>query len=212
MIILVAHQKGGVGKSTVAVNIAVQFVALGKDVIIVEADPTVFTSSNWAKDREDGGHSPIQTVQKTGNLRATLLELGTKYDVVIVDAPGKDSSEMRTAMTAADMILVPIQPTQPDLDTTQGLVVTINQAKDFNPELKAMAVLNRVPTNVFSDSVSDAHSYLSDYPELRIADTRLHERKAYQSSLSEGLGVVEMKDSKAKAEIQLLTAEVLAWQ
>ncbi|MBT1003981.1 AAA family ATPase [Paenarthrobacter sp. DKR-5] len=211
MIILVAHQKGGVGKSTVAVNVAVELSARGKDVIIVEADPTVHTSSNWAKDREEAGHSPIQTVQKTGNLRATLLDLDNKYDVVLVDAPGKDSSEMRTAMTAADMILVPIQPTQPDLDTTQGLVITINQAKDFNPDLKALAVLNRVPTNVFSDSVREARSYLSEFPELRVAQTRLHERKAYQNSLSEGLGVVEMKDGKARAEIQLLTEEVLTW-
>jgi chromosome partitioning protein len=211
VIILVGHQKGGVGKSTIAVNIAVEFTARGSDVIVVEADPSIFTSSNWAKDREDAGYSPIQTVQKTGNLRATLLDLAKKYDVVIVDAPGKDSSEMRTAMTAADMVLVPIQPTQPDLDATQGLVVTINQAKDFNPELKALAVLNRVSTNVFSDSVAEAQSYLSDFPELRIATTHLYERKAYQTSLSGGLGVVEMKDSKARAEIQLLTAEVLAW-
>ena len=92
-----------------------------------------------------------------------------------------------------------------------NLVVTINQARDFNPDLKALAVLNRVPTNVFSDSDSEARTYLADFPELRIARTKLHERKVYQTSVSEGLGVVEMKDSKAKREIQLLTEEVLAW-
>jgi chromosome partitioning protein len=211
VIILVAHQKGGVGKSTIAVNIAVEFNSQGKSVIIVEADPTVKTSSTWAKDREDGGHSPITTVRQTGNLRGTLLDLADKYDVVIVDAPGKDSSEMRTAMTAADLMLIPIPPSQPDLDTTESLVVTINQARDFNPDLKALAVLNRVPTNVFSDSDAEARTYLADFPELRIANTRLHERKVYQTSVSEGLGVVEMKDSKAKREIQLLTEEVLAW-
>jgi chromosome partitioning protein len=211
VIILVGHQKGGVGKSTIAVNIAVEFSSKGKSVIIVEADPTVMTSSTWAKDREDGGYSPITTVRQTGNLRGTLLDLAGKYDVVIVDAPGKDSSEMRTAMTAADLILVPIPPSQPDLDTTQSLVITINQARDFNPELKALAVLNRVPTNVFSDADTEARAYLSDFPELRIASTNLHERKVYQTSVSEGLGVVEMKDSKAKREIQLLTEEVLAW-
>lgn len=211
MIILIAHQKGGVGKSTVAVNVAVELSSRGKDVIIVEADPSVHTSSNWARDREEAGYSPIQTVQKTGNLRSTLIDLDQKYDVVIVDTPGKDSSEMRTAMTAADVLLVPIQPTQPDLDTTQGLVVTINQAKDFNPELKALAVLNRVPTHALSDAVKEARAYLSEFPELRVAETRLHERKAYQSSLSEGLGVVEMKDAKAKTEIEKLTEEVLAW-
>lgn len=209
MIILMAHQKGGVGKSTVTVNLAAELQARGRAVIIVEADPSVFTSSNWAKDREDNGHPPIQAVQRTGNLRTTLLDLDNRYDDVLVDAPGKDSREMRTAMTAAHVVVVPIQPTQPDLDSTEGLAAIISAALDFNPTLKALAVLNRVPTDVFSKGAAEARTYLRDFPELRLATVRLHERRAYQSSLAEGLGVVEMKDSKARAEIQLLTEEVV---
>lgn len=209
MIILMAHQKGGVGKSTVTVNLAAELQARGRAVIIVEADPSVFTSSNWAKDREDNGHPPIQAVQRTGNLRTTLLDLDNRYDDVLVDAPGKDSREMRTAMTAAHVVVVPIQPTQPDLDSTEGLATIISAALDFNPTLKALAVLNRVPTDVFSKGAAEARTYLRDFPELRLATVRLHERRAYQSSLAEGLGVVEMKDSKARAEIQLLTEEVV---
>lgn len=211
MIILLAHHKGGVGKSTLAVNIAAELQRQGSDVILVEADPTVHTVSNWTRDRDEAGHPYIQSIHKTGTLRASLLELDGKYDFVIVDAPGKDSPEMRTALASADVFVMPVQPTQPDLDTTASVVATMAEAMEFNPGLHALAVVNRASTNVFSKGVDEVHEYLSAYPEFTIAGTVLHERKAYQDSLSAGLGVVEMQDSKAKAEIQLLVKEVLAW-
>lgn len=211
MIVLVAHQKGGVGKSTFTVNIAAELQRLGSDVILVEADPTVHTVTNWARDREENGHQPIQAVQKTGNLRGSLQDLDDRYDYVLVDVPGKDSREMRTAMTAAHVFVMPLQPTQADLDTTESVVRTITEAQDFNPDLRVLAVINRAGTNVFSKSVKEAHTYLADYPEISIARTVLHERAAYQNSLAKGLGVVEMPDFKARKEIQLVTQEVIKW-
>lgn len=211
MIILIAHQKGGVGKSTITVNLAAELQARGLDAIIVEADPTVHTASKWAADRLEAGRRPIQTMQKTGNLHAALVDLDGRYDHVLVDAAGKDSREMRTAMTAAHLVLTPMQATQPDLDAAEHLVETLTEARDFNPGMKVLAVLNRVSTNVFSKSADEAREYLAAFPELALAETRLHERLAYQSSLAEGLGVVEMADRKAMAEIQLLTQEVLSW-
>lgn len=211
MILLIAHHKGGVGKSTIAVNLAVEFQRRDMDPFILEADPTVHTSTNWARDREEAGGVPVQTLQKTGNLRQTLTDLGDRYGVVIVDAPGKDSREMRTAMTTADMLLAPIEPTQPALDVTEQLAKVIEEARDLNPELKVLAVLNRVPTNTFSKAADQAKQYLAEFPEIRLASVRLHERNAYKEALAEGLGVVEMRDSKAKNEIQRLAEEILAW-
>ena len=211
MILLVGHHKGGVGKSTLAVNIAVEMQRLGKDVILVEADPTVHTVTNWARDREENGHKYIQAVQMKGNLRTSLEELGGKYDVVIVDAPGKDSKEMRTALTIAVVFLMPFQPSQADLDSTAGVVETLSEALDFNPALKTLAAMNRAATNVFSTDIKESQEYLADYPEITLASTVIHERKVFKNCLDEGQGVVEMKDSKAKAEVQLLTQEILTW-
>ncbi|WP_298255449.1 AAA family ATPase [uncultured Arthrobacter sp.] len=211
MILLVAHTKGGVGKSTLTINLAVELQRRGADVILVEADPTVHTVSNWARDREENGHPPIQAVQKTGNLRSSLLDLAARYDYVIVDVPGKDSKEMRTAMTAANVLLMPVVPYQAELDTTESVVATLTEAKDFNPEVKALAVLNMAPTNTGANDVRDAREYLSDYPEVAVARTVVHQRKAFRNALSQGLGVVEMRDPKAKAEIQLLIQEIATW-
>lgn len=211
MIVLVGHQKGGVGKSTLTVNLAAELQARGQDVCIVEADPTIHTVSNWAADRVEAGLKPITVVQKLGNIRSTLMDLDARYGIVLVDTAGKDSQELRSAMTAAHCLLAPMQPFQADVDSTQKLVETITTAQDFNPALKVGGVLNRVPTNVFSEEAEEARLFMQDWPQLPLVSTDLHERKVYRKALEGGRGVVEMRDPKAKAEIQLLLDEVLSW-
>jgi chromosome partitioning protein len=212
MKIVIGHIKGGTGKSTLAINLAVQLQAQGDDVLLVDADPSVHTSSVWAADREEMGLKPIQAVQKTGSLHRSLDEFASKYDHVIVDAPGKDSREMRTALTAADLLICPMRSSQPDLDSTQELLTTVEEAREYNPHLGVMGVLNFVSTNVFTREREEAEEYLEQFENFRLADTVLHQRKAYRDAIAEGKGVVEGSDGKAKAEIQLLTKEAAQWQ
>lgn len=211
MILLIAHVKGGVGKSMTTVNLAAALQHAGRDVMILEADPTVHTSANWARDRAEAGRKPITCIHQTGNLYSVLKDMDKRYDVVLVDSAGKDSKEMRTAMTAAHVMVSPMEPVQTDLDTVATLVETIEQARDFNPELRVLGFLNRASTHTFATDVKEARAYLEDYPELPMADTVLHDRKAFKACMDDGWGVVEMSDRKAKAEIQLLTQEVMGW-
>jgi chromosome partitioning protein len=210
MIILVAHEKGGVGKSTLAVNLAAEALARGRNVLIAEADPSVYTARLWARTRQEAGHSLIPAAKLRGNIADTLLEFAKEYDDIVVDVAGKDSKELRTAMAAADVLVAPMQPFQPDLDAAEQFADIISIAKEINPKLAVLAVLNRVPTNAFNSEARQAIEYLEDYPELPLASVRIHERKSYRTSLEQGLGVVETKDGKAKAEIQLLMNEILA--
>lgn len=209
MIILVAHQKGGVGKSTLAVNLAAEVQRRGSDVLIAEADPTIHTARLWTATREETGAKPITSTKLDGNISAPLRDLAGRYDYVIVDVAGKDSREMRSAMLTADVMVSPILPSQPDMDATNFLVQTIEEARDFNPKLAVLAVMNRCPTAWNSSETGEAIEYLQDYPELPLAKVRIYDRKAYRTSIEKGLGVVELKDGKAKAEIQLLLNEIL---
>ena len=132
MIILIGSQKGGCGKSTLAVNIAAELARLKKDVCLVDADRQG-TSSRWSQDRAGSSYAPVHCVAQFDNIHATLKDLGTRYGFVVVDVAGRDSRELRTGMLAADILLTPFRPSQPDLDTLPHLVEVATQAKDNAP-------------------------------------------------------------------------------
>ena len=153
----------------------------------------------------------MHCVQKYENIRDTLLDLNNRYEYVIVDAAGRDSRELRTGMTAAHILIVPFRPSQPDLDTLPRLQEIIVQAKDLNPELKVYGLLTMAPTNPRIKEEEEAQDYLSDYPELQLLSTALCDRKVYRDAMSEGRGVVEMSNSKARDEVRALREEVIPW-
>lgn len=210
MIILVASQKGGCGKSTTSVNICAELARNNKDVVLIDADKQG-TAARWASDRNAGEVTPvIHCVQKFDNIRETLLDLDKRYEYVVVDTAGRDSREMRTGMTAADVLLVPFRPSQPDLDTLPHLVEVIAEAMDFNPKLKAYAMLTMAPSNPVVNEAKEAREYLAEYPQLELLRTVVRDRKIYRDCMAEGKGVVEMDNGKAKGEIQMLIKELLS--
>ncbi len=209
MIILIGSQKGGCGKSTVAVNIAAALALQGKDVFLLDADPQS-SSMRWAQDRLDCGVTPhIPHAQASGSIHQTLKDLSSKYEYVIADTAGRDSRELRTGMTVADVLISPARPSQYDLDTLPHLADVFTQAKDLNPKLLGFLVLNLCPTNPVIKEVESAKSFLVDYPEFQLAETLIYDRKAYRDSISEGKSVLEWADAKAKHEIDALVGEVV---
>lgn len=207
MIIVVGNQKGGVGKSTLTVNLAVAWQQAGKSVVIVEADPSVFTVSTWADDREEANLPPILTVKKTGKLKEALRNLDQQYEVVLVDLPGKDSPEMRSALLAADLFLIPSQPTQADIDATINLEPIVEAVGEYNEEMKTAVVINRLTTHARSTELAEATEALGQAFET-IFPQAVYDRKAFRSSLSEGKSVVEGTDEKAAAEIHNLARNI----
>ena len=114
MIILIGNEKGGVGKSTISVNIAIKYVLDKKDVILVDTD-VQGTTANFVAVRNSNNLPKINCVQKRGDVFDTLKDLATRYDVVLVDAGGHDSVELRSALVAANVVIVPIKASQIDL-------------------------------------------------------------------------------------------------
>jgi chromosome partitioning protein len=207
MIIQIGNIKGGCGKSTLTVNLAALLASQGKDVIIVDADRQG-TSSNWALDRQETTLPKVHHVQVFDNIRDTVVDLGKRYEYVLVDAGGRDSRELRTGMTAANMLLVPFRPSQPDLDVLPTLQEIITLSRDYNPSLKVRAVLTLAPTNPSVKEVEEAQSYLLDYEEMILLKSIVRDRKAYRDAMSMGKGVVELDNDKAKSEINHLWEEI----
>lgn len=212
MIILVGSQKGGVGKSTISVNLSATLASNGKDVVLVDTDRQS-SSSNWAEDRAENIQLPVvNCVQKYDNIRASLVDLNKRYEFVIVDAAGRDSKELRTGLVAADILLMPVRPSQFDLDTIPTMRDIVAEVREeLNPNLKFFAVLSMGPTNPIINETEDAQLFMKEYPEIHLLSTIIRERKVYRDSIASGrgLGVIELDNLKAKYEINAVLKEVL---
>lgn len=208
MIILVGSTKGGAGKSTAVTNIAAVLAHQEKEVLLFDADRQP-TSSEWETERRlnHPKRPKITCVQRYGDIDSTILELSEKYANIVIDVAGRDSDEFRSALTVADVVLVPIRPSQADLNAVHSTVRLIIQARRINPKISAYCFLNQAPTNVKGKEIELARAFISDYPELGLLSTNVYDRKVYRDALSEGLGVIEMvgkSDSEQSAKIEIL--------
>ena len=209
MIVLLGSLKGGCGKSTTTVNLCAFLIRAGKNLILVDADRQG-TASTWATDRIKQLKAPrIHCVQKYGNISHTLREFDDRHEYVIVDTAARDSRELRTGMTVADILVIPFRPSQPDLDTLISMKVLVNQARNLNPDLRAYALLTMASSNPRVNEVTEAMEYLGDYPDVLLMETVIRDRKVHRDAVSEGLGVIEMFNTKAKEEFSSFVKELL---
>ncbi|KVU07010.1 cobyrinic acid ac-diamide synthase [Burkholderia ubonensis] len=207
MILLIAAEKGGVGKSTLATNLAVHLAHQGVDVVLLDTDGQA-TAARFVERRDEAGITPaVPCVQRTGDVASTLRDLAHRYQVVVVDAGGRDSREMRSAMAVANLLLVPTKASQADLETFSKVNELIGLARGLNPKLKAVVLLSIAPTNPAIREVEDARDLLATFDMLELADTIIRDRKVYRDALLMGKGVIELDNGQARAEIQLLAQE-----
>ncbi|ADU72268.1 ParA family plasmid-partitioning AAA ATPase [Pantoea sp. At-9b] len=207
MIIVLGSQKGGVGKSTLAVSIAAGLLSRGYRVLIVDADDqkSVLT---WYNNRPESlPHIPVTGA--SGNIKAMLKEHAKSYDYIIADCAGRDSAEMRSGLMAADVFISPLRPSQMDLDVVPHTCSVFTAAKDFNEEVKGYLVLNMTPTNMFVNEGNEAAQVLEDFPQMKLAVTRICDRKAHRDAWAESMTIYETENSKAKDEVERLIQEVI---
>ena len=217
-IILIGGEKGGVGKSTIATNIAVEMSYRKAQIIIIDTDPQK-TSINWIDRRNELietsnlNYPKITGVSKDGNIKDVIKDFVTKYDIVLIDASGRDSQSLRTGLTVADKFYCPIRASQADLETLPHICKIIEAAKDFNEHLISKAIISCAPTNPLINEVEEAKNLLSDFTEyLSLSKTFIRDRKIYRDALLQGKGVVELSNIKATLEIKNLVNEILEFK
>lgn len=211
-IILVGGEKGGTGKTTLATNLAAMRAAEGRDVLLIDTDPQG-SASFWAATRAEAGELVrVGSVQKFGKgLAGEIRDLATRYQDVVIDAGGRESIDLRAALTVAERAVLPVQASQFDLWTIEALAELIEQAQGFNPGLKPLVVISRASTNAASGDTDQAREFLADYPTLTLANAIIRDRVAFRRAAGAGKSVLEVAaDPKAAAEIQQLYKEVFA--
>jgi chromosome partitioning protein len=208
MILLLGGEKGGTGKSTVAVNLATWLARGGVDVIIIDTDPQR-TAAQWVERRNTIPDLPrIHCVEKYGNVYDTAQDLAQRYDQVIIDAGGRDSEELRTSLVVANMMCCPIKASQPDIETTVHANELVKLAKSMNPGLDARLVISMATPNPVVKEAAQARELLSELPEFALLQTVIRDRKVYRDAMIEGKGVLELTNEKATAEINQLATEI----
>lgn len=211
MIVLIGGEKGGTGKTTLATNLAAMRVLEGRDVLLIDTDPQ--GSANYlVQSRDEVKIKPrVSCIQKFGKgLAVEVKNLATRYQDIILDAGGRDSVELRSALVAAEKVYIPIQPSQFDIWTLNAMNVLVETAKGFNPQLQASVIISRASTNPSVQEAKETRVLLADFPNLQPIDVVIRDRIAYRKAAKDGLSVTELKptDIKADEEMQKLYLEV----
>lgn len=213
MVITVASEKGGVGKTTLAVQFAIMLAQQKHDVLLVDADPQR-SALEVAGVRAEEGHLPTITAVALGGktLNAEVKKLIPKYDHIVIDVGGRDSIALRCSMLVSDHVLIPILPGQLDAWTLENFDTLVEQGQAFNPKLQAWLVLNKVDTNPAIKIAEEVIDFAKDLKNIKTLKSKIGYRVAYRRCVAEGLAVNEMskRDVKAMNEIDTLFREVLS--
>lgn len=210
MIILIGGEKGGTGKTTITTNLAINLLYRNKDILIIDTDKQG-SASAWCASRDYTDKPRIACVQVFGKgIPEQVKDLAARYEYVIIDAGGRDSVELRSAMVAADILIIPIQASQLDVWTLGNMDELVKQAKGFNPNLKAKIIINRASPNPAVNEVEEAKSIIGDFEEIKLSNVVIRDRIAFRKAAKSGLGVCELleEDKKAVSEIENLYKEI----
>ena len=208
MILVCGGIKGGVGKSTVATTLTVMRANQGYDVLLVDADDqetaTDFTLIRNETLSESGGAGYTSVQLKGAAVRTDTLRLADKYEDVIIDVGGRDTAGQRAALSIASIYLVPFLPASFDVWTLEKVGELIEEAKAFNPELKAYCFLNRADPR--GNDNHEAAAIATEITQLTYLNASWGNRKAFRNAAAHGLAVTEVKpkDGKAIAEAMKL--------
>jgi chromosome partitioning protein len=202
MIIGVLNQKGGVGKTTISVNLAAALVKHGRRVLLVDADPQG-SALAWSSLRESEPLFPVIGMAKP-TLHRELPNLAKGYDVVVIDGAPRVNELARAAMLASDLVLIPVQPSPYDVWASADTVRLVREAQQFRAGIRAVFLINRrIAKTAIGRDVASALSQFEDVPVLK---TALGQRVIFAESAARGLSVVEVAPhSEAAAELMSLT-------
>jgi chromosome partitioning protein len=215
VIVTVGNTKGGVGKTTLAFQLAVARARMGRDVLVVDGDRQGSAQTAVAVRAEAGSAPPLACVHFPDGavLRAQVQQMARRYDDVVIDAGGRDSSALRAALVLSDLLLLPFAPRTVDVWALADIAALVDEARAMRDGLRVLAVLNLADPGASSDN-TDAVAALGDFPQIVPAGVLVCRRKAFANATGLGLAVDEMpaRDGKASAELAALAKLVFTNQ
>jgi chromosome partitioning protein len=204
MLTVVGNLKGGTGKSTVAFNLAVWLAHDKTGVKAFDLDPQC-TLLDVNEVRIEDGYEPAFEVSTDLDELEALAKDKKRKQPIIVDMSATNMPAMEKAIYLADRVLIPVQPSQADVWSTQRFLKIIRNCADKNKKPEILGFLNRADTHRGVRETDEAEQALQMMPGIKAIDIRLYQRTAYRRSFSEGLGVFELDPmGKASKEMKKL--------
>ncbi len=210
MKIAITSLKGGVGKTTIATNLAVCFAQKGYKVCIVDTDAEQESSISWAEQREDTLTNV--TVVRVGekSLIREVKQMEKNFDIVFLDGSPQLRELASATIAASNFIIIPISPSAYDFWALESFMVRFEQVRQMREDkLEAYILLNKFNDNQNIGKELN-ESLKTEFADIHKLKTTIGERVAYKETISHGMGVTEYKDKKAKDEIESLAREIEA--
>jgi chromosome partitioning protein len=207
MILVCGGIKGGVGKTTLATNMAILLSAHQRDVLLVDADEQE-TASDFTMVRNEtlaaaGGAGYTAVKLHGSSVRTDTIRLANKYDDVVIDVGGRDTAGQRAALSIADVYAIPFLPASFDVWSLEKVATLIEEARAFNDKLRAVCFLNRADSR--GPDNEEAAQIAKELPNIDFLETPLGNRKAFRAAAAQGLAVTEIKPGDIKAINEVMT-------
>jgi len=207
MIVALLNQKGGVGKTTLALHVAGEWARKGQRVTLIDADPQG-SALDWSQQRSREGRPRLFGV--VGLARDTLHreapELAHDADHIVIDGPPRVAGLMRSALLAADLVLIPVQPSPLDGWASAEMLALLSEARIYRPKLRARFVLNRCGARTIIARETAETLADHDPPVLR---TTIGQRVIYADAAQSGRLAFEINDDgPAAREIAAIVTEI----
>lgn len=204
MIYTVGGIKGGSGKTTIATNLAIMLASQSKDVLLIDADEQE-SATDFTAFRSQAVELDYTAIRLIGQeITKQVIRLAPKYDDIVIDVGGRDTTSQRAALVISQVALFPFVSRAVDIWTLSKLNTLLSEVSPFNPNLKAFSFINK--SDHSGRTKQDASDILKTSQHLIYLDTPIGNRIAFGHAIALGLGVDELKpvDEKAVLEFKAL--------